>query len=56
MEKTQDHRDLGEQGLPSALSGLPTIGIDGLRRLIGIQGPRFAGKNAIRFFQVDLGG
>ena len=56
MEKTQDHRDLGEQGLPSALSRLPAIGIDGLRCLIGIHDLRFAGKNAIRFFQGYLGG
>ncbi len=56
MEKTQDHRDVGAQGLPSALRGLPAIGIDRLRRIIGIQGLRFAGKNAIRFFQGSLGG
>jgi hypothetical protein len=56
LEKTPDHRDVGEQGLPSALSGLPAIGIDSLRRLIGIQGLSFAGKNAIRFFQGYLGG
>jgi hypothetical protein len=56
MEKTQDHRDVGEEGLPSALRGLPAIGIDRLWRLLGIQGLRFAGKNAIGFFQVFLGG
>ncbi len=56
LEKTQDHRDGGEQGLPSALRGLPAIGIDRLRRISGLQGLRFAGKHAIRFFQVYLGG
>ena len=56
MEKTENHRDLGEQGLPRALRGLPAIGIDGLRRLLGIHSLRFAGKNTIRFFQVDLRG
>ena len=56
MEKTQDHRDMGAQGLPSALRGLPAIGIDSLRRLIGIHGLSFAGKHAIRFFQGSLGG
>ena len=49
MEKTEDHRDLGQQGLPSALRGLPAIGIDGLRRIRGIHSLRFAGKNTIRF-------
>jgi hypothetical protein len=56
MEKTQAHRDVGKQGLPSALRGLPAIGLDRLRRLRGIQGLRCAGKNAIRFFQGYLGG
>ena len=56
MEKTQDDRNVGEQRLPRALRGLPAIRIDGLRRILGVQGLRFAGKNAIRFFQVCLGG
>ena len=56
MEKTQDDRNVGEPRLPRALRGLPAIRIDGLRRLIGTQDLRFTGKNAIRFFQVALGG
>jgi hypothetical protein len=46
MEKIEEHRDRGDEGLASALRRLPAIGMDGLRRLIGIHGPRFAGKNA----------
>ena len=56
MEKTQEHRDLGEQRLPRALRGLPASGLDGLRRIIGVHDLRFAGKNARRFLHVCLGG
>ena len=56
MEKTPDDRHGGAPRLPSALRGLPAIGMDGLGRIIGIQGPSFAGKHARRFFQGCLRG
>jgi hypothetical protein len=56
LEQTEAPRALGDQGLPSALRRLPALGLDGLRRLRGIHGLRFVGKNALRFCPVDLGG
>ena len=56
MEKTQEDRQVGAQGLPSALSRLPAISMDGLRSRIGLHALRGAGKNAVRFFPVCLGG
>ena len=56
MEKTQDPRAGGAQGLPRAWRGLPALGLARLQRLSGLQGLRCAGNNARHFFQGSLGG
>jgi hypothetical protein len=56
MEKTQDHRDLIAQRLPSIVSGWPAIGMNGFRGIIGIDSLGFAGQDARGFLYVILRG
>ena len=56
MENTADPCALGAQGLPRAWRGLPAIGLDGFRGIIGIHSLGFARKDTIGFLSVGLRG
>jgi hypothetical protein len=55
VEKTPEHRDGVEPGLPSILCGLPTIGVDRFWGIIGLEGLGFAGQDAVGLLSIDLG-